>query len=315
MSDLSESLLPIHEKLWQNFRVMLSNNCLSQSILLVAARHQEITRLVDRLTQAILCTNNAVKPCSYCSSCRLWHEGTHPDMQCIHADSQEKAIKIDQIRALQLSVYQAPQCSAHRVVVINPADKMNSFAINALLKILEEPPSHTYFLLITEQLSTIPSTILSRCQRYVLPSTALDSYLQLGEYYALSTTRGQLLHQKDNILDGLHQLCLGQVTPCLLAAEWTSYVFDDVLWFLYLICAEMIHYQLIQSKTAFYSGLEAIEKIAKLCTPVNLFAQLDEINGLLKKINHTININQTLALENLLLGFLRVSHDHSIPEH
>ncbi len=65
---------------------------------------------------------------------------------------------------------------------------MNAASANALLKTLEEPPSHTTFILIAEQISSIPATILSRCQKYIFPSQLSTEanegdYLQLGEFY------------------------------------------------------------------------------------------------------------------------------------
>ena len=115
-------------------------------------------------------------PCEICSSCH-WFPESHPDFKYIAPVESEddesykrktirkKNIVIDQIR--ELSEYlelSAHQEKGKRIVLIEPADALNQAASNALLKILEEPPENTLFILVTSQAQKLIATIRSRCQ-------------------------------------------------------------------------------------------------------------------------------------------------------
>ena len=76
----------------------------------------------------------------------------------------KKIIAVDQVRALLGKVYTTPQISNSKVIILYPADSLNNNAANALLKCLEEPPAHTYFLLVSAFASRLPATVRSRCR-------------------------------------------------------------------------------------------------------------------------------------------------------
>ncbi len=132
------------------------------------------------------------RPCLECPGCRLIEAGNHPDLRLIEPASMateaedpdagedvvedkrkgkapSQAILIDQLRPLN----DLAQISSHRggarVVVIHPADAMNIAASNALLKMLEEPPSGMRFVLVANRLQRVSATVLSRCMRVALP--------------------------------------------------------------------------------------------------------------------------------------------------
>jgi DNA polymerase-3 subunit delta' len=125
-------------------------------------------------------------PCEACSSCE-WFPDSHPDFKHIapiDSDDDEsskrktvrkKNIAIHQIR--ELSEYlelSAHQEKGRRIVLIEPADSLNQAASNALLKILEEPPENTLFILVTSQAQKLIATIRSRCQLLELRGPSLD---------------------------------------------------------------------------------------------------------------------------------------------
>ena len=125
-------------------------------------------------------------PCEACSSCE-WFPDSHPDFKHIAPIENEddalskrktvrkKNILIDQIRELseylELSIHQE---NGRRVILIEPADALNQAASNALLKILEEPPENTLFILVTSKTQKLIATIRSRCQLLDLRSPSLD---------------------------------------------------------------------------------------------------------------------------------------------
>lgn len=105
----------------------------------------------------------ALEPCGTCRSCRQHVAGSHPDW-CVLEPEDASVVTIDQVRRLQESIPYRPLTSTRRVVLIPEAARLNLEASNALLKILEEPPPHTLFLLVTSQRDRLLPTILSRCQ-------------------------------------------------------------------------------------------------------------------------------------------------------
>ncbi len=107
---------------------------------------------------------HATAPCGQCRSCRKILSESHPDVIWIKPGGSQR-IKIDQIRNLRRILALRPSEARMRVVIIRSAECMNAAAANALLKILEEPPVHTVFILTVRQPADLPPTIVSRCQR------------------------------------------------------------------------------------------------------------------------------------------------------
>lgn len=121
-----------------------------------------------------------LEPCGKCIACRRVASGNHPDIIIITPESQDPNwqaypgnenkkpsddIKIDQIRNLQLRLQFHPLEAAHKLVIIDNADRMNLNTQNSLLKILEEPPPATHFILVSALPYALLSTIRSRSHR------------------------------------------------------------------------------------------------------------------------------------------------------
>jgi len=108
--------------------------------------------------------------CAACDDCRLFDAGNHPDFVHVKLELRKdskteyrKQIIVEQIRQLSTLVGLAPRLGARRVFLIDPADKMNVEAQNALLKTLEEPPPHTVLILIAARPQVLATTVRSRC--------------------------------------------------------------------------------------------------------------------------------------------------------
>ena len=99
----------------------------------------------------------------------------------IEPEATGKLITINQIRELSARLNLKPQYNQYRTVVINPADRMNQAAANAFLKCLEEPPERTVIILVADEISSLPATIVSRCQQLSLSvpnATITQQWLQ-----------------------------------------------------------------------------------------------------------------------------------------
>ena len=115
--------------------------------------------------QLVLCTERTEAPCGRCAACRHVLQGQHPDLMRVGPIENATQIRIEQVRELSADLALTAHQGGYKVGILAPADSMNRFAANALLKTLEEPPAGTLLILVSSQPSRLPATILSRCQR------------------------------------------------------------------------------------------------------------------------------------------------------
>ncbi|MDP1604502.1 MAG: DNA polymerase III subunit [Legionella sp.] len=297
-------LMPIHASFWNRFEAHRQQQRLSHALLIIGSLHMELRTFATQMAAALLC-KQTITPCGACQSCQLISIGEHPDLNYIIPEKSGSVIKIEQVRLLQNIIYTSAQLSDVRVVIIEPAEKMNSSASNALLKILEEPPANTYFILIAEQISTIPPTIISRCQqwRIAAASSLAINYLEQGKFYAAESGRGRLFAECHTIVENLTDMRAFKYSVNALALKWSALEFSDLIWLLYLINAQMINACFL--KPGVQTPIDTkIAELAKSIKPTRLFAQLDKLNEIMRNLNHTLSINQLLTLEDLLFGYL-----------
>jgi DNA polymerase-3 subunit delta' len=115
--------------------------------------------------QLVLCEAAGDAPCDRCPSCVLFLAGNHPDFYALALEEKASFIKVDQIREVCGKLAMKSFRGAGKVGVIDPADRMNIQANNALLKTLEEPSQETLLILAASRLDRLPKTVISRCQR------------------------------------------------------------------------------------------------------------------------------------------------------
>jgi DNA polymerase III subunit gamma/tau len=105
-----------------------------------------------------------ITPCNECPSCEEISSGKSIDVFEIDAASNTG---VDNIRELRESAKYAPARSRYKIFIIDEVHMLSTSAFNALLKILEEPPSHVVFIMATTERHKLPATILSRCQQFI----------------------------------------------------------------------------------------------------------------------------------------------------
>lgn len=154
----------------------------------------------EALAERLLCetATGADAACGKCDACRWFEAGNHPDFRQLipEADAEEvetedapaktekpekkksRQIRVEQVRALADFVYVGAHRAQGRVIIVQPAEAMNPAAANSLLKILEEPPSSIYFILVSDAYRLLLPTIRSRCSQVVMgrpePQVARD---------------------------------------------------------------------------------------------------------------------------------------------
>jgi DNA polymerase III subunit delta' len=119
----------------------------------------------------VLCAHSSGSaPCERCAACRRVTLGQHPDLMIVRPLESSAQIRIEQVRELAEELSLTAHQGGYKVGILSPADTMNRFSANALLKTLEEPPQKTLLILVATQPSRLPATILSRCQRVPVPA-------------------------------------------------------------------------------------------------------------------------------------------------
>jgi DNA polymerase III subunit gamma/tau len=137
------------------------------------------TTVARILAKALNCEKGpSSHPCMECEHCKAITSGTDIDVIEIDAASNRG---IEEIRDLRESTRFVPAHSRKKIFVVDEAHMLTTFAFNALLKTLEEPPDYVVFILATTEPQKLPETILSRCQRFDfkrISDTAMVQYLQ-----------------------------------------------------------------------------------------------------------------------------------------
>ena len=137
---------------------------LSHAYLFTGSRGTGKTTCAKILSKAVNCLNpQNGNPCNECEVCRGIDDGSILDVTEIDAASNNG---VDNIRDLREEANFTPAVAKYRVYIIDEVHMLSTGAFNALLKTLEEPPSHVLFILATTEVHMLPATILSRCQRF-----------------------------------------------------------------------------------------------------------------------------------------------------
>lgn len=142
----------------------LETGRIAHAYLFAGPRGTGKTSTAKILAKAVNCEHGPTpNPCNKCQNCVRINDGTSMDVFEIDAASNRG---IDEIRDLREKVAFAPVNGRYKVYIIDEVHMLTTEAFNALLKTLEEPPSHVIFILATTEPHKIPATIHSRCQRF-----------------------------------------------------------------------------------------------------------------------------------------------------
>ena len=168
-----------NRQLKENLTESLSKGHISHCYLITGPEGSGKRTLARLLAQAILCQGTD-KPCGVCTPCRKILDGNHPDYILVD-DPEKKTVPVELIRQARADMFIQPNESDHKIYQFPRAQDMGIPGQNALLKVLEEPPSYGVFLLIADNPDKLLPTVRSRCTELklqALPADILEAQLQ-----------------------------------------------------------------------------------------------------------------------------------------
>ena len=172
------------EHVVQTLTNALSSHMVSHAYLFCGSRGTGKTTIARLLAKAVNCENRkegTAEPCNQCSSCNEINESRAIDLIEIDAASNRG---VDEIRDLRDGIRFRPTKSKYKVFIIDESHQLTKEAANALLKTLEEPPSHAIFVLATTEIHKMIPTIVSRCQRFDFRKLTLPEIIRRLEIIA-----------------------------------------------------------------------------------------------------------------------------------
>lgn len=288
--------------------------------------------LAIKFAQSLLCQHpdKSDFACGKCPSCHWFEQGSHPDFRLLQSESisldgeetesgkkPSKQISVDQVRGLADFVGMSAHQGGRRVVVIHPAEAMNTNAANALLKSLEEPPAGLLFILVSHKPQQLLPTILSRCLSFALPAPdAANAMRWLAEQgvkkpaEALAASGFSPLQavqlneqlgseERDALLRGIRQPATFDVFALAEALQKTEQVL--IVQWLQQWCYDLISMKLA-GKLRYHPGDEAaIKKLVESIAPLNLARLQNYLQSVKREAQHTLN--PKLFLESLLFSY------------
>ena len=248
------------------------------------------------LSLAAVCTAEEI-PCGVCKNCHLAVSSNHPDITFITPESGKKFISVSQIRNLRADAYIKPHIANRKVFIIDHADSLNEQAQNAMLKVLEEPPGDTVFILISEYKSNLLETIISRCAVLTLNSPAFNEsfdYISEKANFEPAKIESALKETRNNIGKALNLLNGNQNSKIAdSAGEFLKYLISGNEWGMLTTLAPFESSR-IEAESLFkeikYLVASEIKKYPKSVKSVSLYKFYSEMQLLEEQLITNINL-------------------------
>lgn len=331
MTDNSHTPFPWQHEQWHYLQKRLQSQHLPHALLFSGMSGIGKLEFAYAFMQSLLCQQRDQDgyACGCCESCHWCLAGSHPDLLLVQPEEKSTTIKVDAIRSLIDRLTQSAHQGGYKIALISPAEAMPTAAMNALLKILEEPTPRTVLILISQQPKILAATLRSRCQTILFPTpnrtlseTWLSKQLNINAQEttvlldladgaplnAITLQKDVQLHEQQHMLLQLEQIISKNLSPLEVANAWAEKPLMDILncWQIWL--ADLIRYQLGIKRNSMANTVESvtINKINQQVNTMALYYFYDKTNQLRQQLLTKYNPNALLALEELLCSWAKL---------
>jgi DNA polymerase-3 subunit delta' len=334
-------LYPWQQAFWQ--QLLHSRRFWGHALLFKGKKGTGKYDFARQLAKSLLCSAPATgqQACGQCPSCGWFEQESHPNFYQVvpeafaaanepaeKEESDEKSgttakksasqqIGIEQIRKLNDFVYLTGHQSGFKIVLIYPAEAMNTAAANALLKKLEEPPPDVLFILVTHQPQHLLPTIRSRCQQLAMPQPDVAASVAWLRQQGINDPEECLAAAGYTPLSAL-QLAKGgdaqsfeqfirqvgdpkRLDPLQLAEALQQSSLPVVVNWLQKWCYDLISYRTTGKVRYFLKQLPVIQTLSSQLNPLVCGAFARELNNKQKLAHHPLN--PRLFLEDLFIAY------------
>ena len=303
---------------------LLNFENLSHAFLITGRKGVGKDQLIRYLSSCVLCADDDELICGKCNSCKFSGLDNHPDFHEMQILPEKKLIGIPQVHDLRSKLYESSFLGKDKVAFLPNIEQISTDGLNALLKILEEPPANTFFFLSTSFLNQIPPTILSRCIEIKIkaPSTNetitwLSDYpkgdviksLQLNDCLPFATKdfldRGMINIREDFIEDisgiikqgknliSISDKWIKDETSLTIKLEWMS-----------LILRDAIKFNADQSIESLNEDTDKISKYLGEKTNIEkIYYLLSQTNSLWNLLSRDSNLRRDYQLNSLFINW------------
>jgi len=311
-----------HKPVWDQFSKARQRDHLPHALLLAGEEGIAKVELANIMVKSLLCTAPVSEdsinymPCNACQACKTYDSDANPDYLHIDLLESKQQIGIDQVRLIAKFLNYTRSLSQQRVVLLNPAERMNIHAANSLLKSLEEPTQDTVIILISSQPESLLATIKSRCQLLHIPLPTKQQALDWLQKYkpelenphkALQIAHGkpliaadidnEIISKHDELAADILDCCLENKSITELAKKWEK---GDI--------KQLLDWQIIWLQDYLKNAPNLSDKHKKIKEKLITSQKWSVYQALIeqKKLVHT-SVNTLMFIENMLLLWLKAS--------
>lgn len=342
----SALIYPWQQRLWQQIRQQ--DRLRAHAILLKGRMGIGKLAWARSLVKAMLCEqiDSEDMACGSCSGCRWFEHGQHPNFRLLEPEALSEAressenvsmesrtyaeeasksgkklshqINIAQIRDLDDFINLSAHQNRYKLILIHPAEALNTAAANALLKKLEEPPPDVLFILVTHRVSAIPATIRSRCQQIVMPTPnrelAKEWLIQQGienpdfrlamtgfsPLLAIQCEKDYLMHQ----IEFIRYLSMSDgFDPIELAEKIYKLDLPSIVGWLQKWCYDLMSYCMTAKVHYHVSQVSVIKEITKTVDPLSVAFFWRDLIAFQQLARHPLN--SKLFVEEMLFAYIQ----------
>ena len=323
---LPEQIYPWHQNVWETLTTRFPN--IGHGLLFYGKKGCGKETFAEQFLAWVLCAKRQPKhlACGECGSCQWLKADTHPNYVHITTDEDNKKqnakIKIEKIRDLLPFVQQT--VDGWRVIIIEPAEALNTASANALLKTLEEPGDRVLIILLADHYLKLPATIRSRLQHFALDrineqqaEQFLNQHLSHSDLaqqhllmnlsnhmplQAITLSESEWIPQRAEFLKDWQKLVIDKNMPMAIATKWNkALAFSDFSQMFEYLLSDLICVKLNQQLKNTDLDFNVLAERYSLETLFSIYAELQQSKQYIEQ-----NVQTNLVLDQLCIRLMDV---------